>query len=200
MGAGGMRRLQDDEFVVDAPDDYEGLPLKTKEILKWSLRNGYDFTFLCDTDSFLIVQGLMACGFEKYDYCGRFGRAVSLGVPYRYTDSRGIVEENHYLTASGGLGYFLSRKAAEIVVSGEPTSWAEDMWVAQVMGPLIAFGQIKAKDLDEFECQVSWHFHHGARLPRPMTTPEMQYESYRLGNPSLMYKAEQKKVFESRKK
>lgn len=193
--------LDEDEVFLLAPDDYDGLPQKTKSILKYSLEREYDYTFLCDVDTFLMPSKLMNCGFEKYDYSGRFGFTVPLGQKYIYRDNRGIVNENAYIAASGGLGYFLSKKAAEIVVQHEPDTWAEDLWVANVLGPKIATREITAAHLDEFECHISWHFRRTSRYP--IFKPSMQHEAYQLGNPTLMYEKERqesKRLYQNEKK
>src|ERR1700733_120526 len=55
------------EVLVPCPDDYHSLQQKTREILKWSLKENYDFTCLLDTDTFVIPHRLLSCGFEKYN-------------------------------------------------------------------------------------------------------------------------------------
>lgn len=142
---------------LNAPDDYDSLPFKTREILRRSIQSGYDFTFLCDTDTFIIPSRLMSCDFQRYDFSGRFGSMPELGKTFNYRDQRGVYNNIHPWP-SGGVGYFVSRKAAEIVVATDPVVWAEDMFVGQALGPHIQSGAITAKDLPGFECCVSWHF------------------------------------------
>jgi hypothetical protein len=99
-GRGAKRAPLDDEVFLDAPDDYYGLPHKVQAIAGWALDAGYDFSFKCDNDTFVSVPRLLASGFEKHDYSG-FYRGP--GPSY----------------ASGGSGYWLSRRAMEIVRSAK---------------------------------------------------------------------------------
>jgi len=50
---------------------------EVREVLKWSVEQGYDFVYLCQTDTFLIPKRLMASGFEQYDI-----PAISYLKPY----------------------------------------------------------------------------------------------------------------------
>ena len=156
------------EVCLGVPDDYMNLPLKTKAIIGWSLWNGYDFTFLCDTDTFTIPTRLLKCGFEKYDYSGRFGNQPKIGTTFHYRDPQGDYPNCHPW-ASGGVGYFLSRKSGELIARSWPDVWAEDLWVGQCLGKHIQSGEITASDLP-IECESAWHF------------PRRQYnnESYNL--------------------
>ena len=150
--------LLNDEISIPCEDDYDHLPQKTRRILQWSLEQGYDFTFLCDVDTFLEPDRLMKTGFENYDYSGRFGSEPKIGTTFQYKDGRGIRHEHCEVWASGGFGYFLSRKAAKIVTETEPTMWAEDMFVGNTLGKFIRMGEITAADLQHFENEASWHY------------------------------------------
>ena len=148
-----------DEVVLQCPDDYESLPYKTREILRWSMSgsydvDGYDYTFLCDTDTFLIPEKLLKCGFEQYDFSGRIGSQYPIGKTFRYDDGKRVVDPC-YPWASGGLGYFLSRPAAQEIIKHQPDHWAEDLWVGQLMG---RHGGFKIGNLVPFEQWCSWHF------------------------------------------
>lgn len=157
VGQGG-RASSVDEVVVDAPDDYDSLPWKTREILHWSMDAQYDFTFLCDTDTFLIPSGLMNCGFEKSDVSGMFCTGHPVGsAPFDYKDERGEYQ-NVYSWPSGGRGYFVSAKAARIIIEQEPRVWAEDMYVGQAIGPRVQSGEIIAAELEKFVGRISWHY------------------------------------------
>ena len=159
MGNDGKKTLtlQWDEIYVEAPDDYHGLPLKTRAILINSLRD-YDYIFLCDTDSYVMPPKLIACGFENYDYMGvntwPWGETRAYDAPNR--DGVNFHVPKCYGWASGGFGYFLSRKAAELVVKETPQIWAEDMFVGQVLGPLIKKGEIRVGNLRQGE--VAYHY------------------------------------------
>ncbi|VVB52929.1 Galactosyltransferase [uncultured archaeon] len=149
-----------DEVLLNCKDDYESLPYKTKAMLEWFLNcTTEQFIFLCDNDTYVNYRKLSELPYAKYDYSGKsslWPPNSKLGVTFQYKDGRGNTIENCHPWASGGYGYFLSRKAAEIIVtSGEPTSWAEDLWVGQVLGPRM---DILKYDYPEYHNNVTWHW------------------------------------------
>lgn len=89
----------DDEIWLDVPDDWDGLPQKTRAVCRWALAHDYDFIFKCDTDSYVCVPRLLESGFEKYHYSGCCGEQANV-----YPDA--------CFPANGG-GYWLSRRAFE---------------------------------------------------------------------------------------
>lgn len=109
------RQLFNDEVFLGVPDGYSSLPQKVKAIYQWALGKGYDYVFKCDDDTFLYLDRLMASGFEGHDYLG-----------YCYP--------SHGNYISGGTGYWLSRKAMEILALSDPEGWAEDKWVGLTLG------------------------------------------------------------------
>lgn len=127
--------LKFDEICVNAPDDYPSLPYKTREIVRWALWEGYEHVFLCDTGSFVTPHHLESYVYETADYIGYWGLKLN---PFPYSaqnQARGcktIKIPRCYPWASGG-GYFLSRKAMEIVAEQEPMCWAEDLNVGQAL-------------------------------------------------------------------
>lgn len=153
------------ELGMFCPDDYRGLPYKTRAILSWfSLPEGASHIYLCDNDTFL-GSGFFNLNFEPYDYAGRFNywpSGAKMGTTFRYNDGQGNVHDPCHAWASGGFGYFLSRKAAQIVAENEPTSWAEDLWVGQVLGPKIQSGEIKGC---EFNYDCVWHIPKAPHKP-----------------------------------
>ena len=120
-------------LFLDVPNGYPELPQRTRAFCRWALE-GDDWTYLfkCDDDSYV-----SACRLAAYDTAGRdyIGAEWQPGVGY----------------GSGGAGYFLSRKAAQIVAENltEPTG-AEDLLVGRLLARagiplsieprLIAFG------------------------------------------------------------
>ena len=130
-------QLKDDEVRLPCPDDYLSLPYKTLETYRWALENGYDFIFKCDTDTFIRPEKLLSGDFHLYDYYGSFNGPI--GVP-------GVVYNSCYSWTSGGSGYWVSRKAAELIIAEGVTKKAvcpnlripcEDLWIGQVLGPKI---------------------------------------------------------------
>ena len=79
VGQPDREKVQGDEFVLDCPDGYDELPYKTQSIIHYSLNGDYDHVFFCDTDTFIIPRLLAKCGYENYDYAGRFGAMPELG-------------------------------------------------------------------------------------------------------------------------
>lgn len=133
--------------VLETPDDYNSLPLKTKAILVWFLNTDYDRVFLVDTDSYIDHRFFSLV--LNYDYIGKIDREAGVTFPYTAVDREGnctFIPEC-YPWASGGFGYMLSRKAAEIVVATEPMTWAEDLYVGQALGPHIKSGEITMRHI-----------------------------------------------------
>ena len=153
---------QSDEIHLKCDDDYNSLPFKTREICRWANGKTFSHVFLCDTDTAVSPRKLLASGFEKFDYAGKIDR--TLGVTFRYESvSRDGLRETLtrcYPWASGGYGYSLSRQAFTTVTQEYPTTWAEDLWVGQVLGPMIAAGDMTALNMPRGSC--SEHYLNGA--------------------------------------
>jgi hypothetical protein len=113
-GRGANRQPLPDEVFLDVPDDYKGLPYKTRGMCHWSGSFGYDFTFKTDDDTFVWADRLMKSGFENYDYLG----AVSYLGKFPYAT---------------GLGYWISLKCARLIAAGHPNNTLEDHWVGEVL-------------------------------------------------------------------
>jgi hypothetical protein len=108
-------------LVLPCPDDYPGLPQRTMWFCRWAtqysvLSTQWDYLFKCDDDTYISLPRLLAFDPAGRDYIGAEWR---IGVGY----------------ASGGAGYFLSRRAAAIVaerLAAYPTG-AEDLLVGRVL-------------------------------------------------------------------
>ena len=161
-----------DVLQLACPDDYHGLPRKTRAILDFSLGAARDFTFLCDVDTFVRPDRLLASGFQQYDLTGMIGGNLEAG--------------KYFPWPSGGAGYWLSRKAAQIVVNSPPSDeWAEDRMIGQILGPHITAAEITAfnhpgyhrvfRD-DPLACDVTMHFDGKGR--KKDYTPKWQYEMW----------------------
>jgi len=99
-------------------------------MFEWAYREGFDYVFKCDDDTYLFPERLMKSGFQRWDYIGQSRVLDGLG--------RGI--------CSGGC-YGLSRKALKVLVESpqdwmyKPRQlnltgavlWQEDRWVAEVL-------------------------------------------------------------------
>lgn len=123
---GGVRR--GDETFLALDDSYEALSLKTQEICRWAVKGNYDFMFKADTDTIINPQNLILSGFQNHDYSGGFNEDV---MPASLQDRFG---GGTIQFASGGAGYWLSKKALTMVaVSDKVVSCAEDVFVAAVL-------------------------------------------------------------------
>lgn len=153
-----MKKYEQDETHLRCPDDYNGLPFKTREICRWALGKRLDHILICDTDTFIIPKKLLSCGYEKYDYAGKISRPIGQTFSYRDIDRQGAIENhpNCYPWASGGYGYFLSRAAIQEIAYEYPTSRAEDLWVGQIMGKIADEGLLSILDIPPQT--YSWHF------------------------------------------
>ena len=108
-----------DEVFLDVADGYNDLLYKTQGLLRWALERDYDYLYKTDVDTLVIPSRLIHSGFEQHDYTGSINHA---GKPYGILDF-----------ASGGSGYWLSRKVMEWVVNAKSyTGSAEDVFVAEV--------------------------------------------------------------------
>lgn len=98
-----------DELVLDAPTGIMNTSYKTHKAAQWALAEGYEHAFFVPTDCYVAVTRLAASGFEKLDYTGF----------HSYTE--------HHI--GGGSGYWLSRRALQVVADYAPYPDYEDRWV-----------------------------------------------------------------------
>ena len=162
----GATRLHPDELILPCGDGYRDLPHKTQQLLKWACLHDYDYIFSCDTDTFVMPDRLLSSGFEKYDYYGFFNGEIGKPKEIYYAS---------YAWASGGSGYFVSRRAAQLVTDVNPDNYSmcpdlripcEDLMIGQILGPYIAKGELTAAHdpkfgrsyNDDYSCAVSSHY------------------------------------------
>lgn len=99
-------------------------PDRTRGMCKYALENGYDYLFRCDSDTYVWLNRLLACGFEQHDY---MGYCIEFFPPL--PSKR---------TAHGGIGFFLSRRAMQIVADAKPfrcydgNYWG-DIWTGELL-------------------------------------------------------------------
>jgi hypothetical protein len=147
-----IRRYTSGEVVLRCPDDYEGLPRKTRVICQWLEGKAYQHMFLCDNDTLVTPKKLLESGYEAYDYSG----FMATEAPGR--DDRGIIHLEPYTWASGGIGYFVSHRAARIVADVQPRVWAEDVYVGETLKPYIEKGELTACDLQSLRAGTTEHW------------------------------------------
>jgi hypothetical protein len=109
---------QDDEILVPCPDGYLYMGHKTWHSHRWALDRGFEHIFQCFPDTFIDVDKLMKSRFEDHSF---------IGAPIGSTGGK-------LKFAAGGCGYWLNRKATEIVLATKPDDWAEDRWVGKALG------------------------------------------------------------------
>lgn len=109
-----------DEVILPINDSYEALPQKTQAICRWAIDRGFDFVFKSDTDTVFNPWTWWATDFQYHDYLGGENEDDS---PY------GRIQ-----FASGGAGYWLSKRAMTIVANADNLKTnAEDVFVAHVL-------------------------------------------------------------------
>ena len=115
-------------LALPCPDDYPSLPQRTLWFTRWALaRDDWDYLFKCDDDTYISIPRLLA-----YD-TARPGPRV-LGAPPGAPDYIGAEWKPGVAYASGGAGYWLSRKAAAIIAEKlTAATGAEDLLVGQVL-------------------------------------------------------------------
>jgi len=94
---------------------------KTEGLIKYAFENEYDYVFKCDDDTYVWPDRLLWSSFEKYDYSGFVERHYAREIGF-------------YHWAQGGAGYWLSRKAMDIIAQhGLHLVAAEDFAVGQIL-------------------------------------------------------------------
>lgn len=106
----GISSTSSDEVSLNCVDDY--LSHKVQIICRFALDRGYDYLFKCDDDTYVNTFRLLESGFEGNDWVGR--------------------NCGHY--TQGGAGYWVSRKALEILANAPKSEWrSEDRWVGRTL-------------------------------------------------------------------
>ena len=181
---GVSNNLLRDEVVVDAADDYNSLPHKTRAICKWAQPKVFRHLFLCDNDTFINAKALCALPYEIFDYSGYFkGGESEIGKTFSYKDHMGEYPNCH-TWASGGLGYFISKNAVDLIVETYPKYWAEDLYVGQVLGPEIQKGRMLGMAL-QMNRIATWHYLKTGK--NPAFTPDLLRQIYKDGSPDKIY-------------
>lgn len=105
-----------DEVALPVPDDHLHVPYKTREIFRYALNFGFDFVFKCFEDTYVSLPRLSTSHFETADYTGRLCGNHEMGA-----------------YASGGPGYWLSKRSLEVLAPSKITRWADDWWVGNTL-------------------------------------------------------------------
>jgi len=121
----GCENPLEDELVLDVDDSYDGLTHKVQASRKWANDNGFEYTFHCGADTYVIVPRLLSCDYEQHDYSG-----------FLIHDEHRLYAPRNIQFAQGGGGYWLSANAGLWVAAAEIPSWigkAEDVFVANAL-------------------------------------------------------------------
>ncbi len=170
------------EIFLDAESRYNHISILVQRILRWSLCEGYDFTYVVANDTFVVPRLVFSPGYELFDYSGvsdqpelPFGQTVDW---YWYKEKI----PNLYGWFGGGTGIMFSRKAARlIVVENLRRHWISkyDFWgfgydslFGQILGPHIKSGSIRARNYEG----ASWHYQHSEGEQRYVGVCEWQRE------------------------
>lgn len=112
-----------DELIVDADDDYASICWKQREAYKVLISQSVPFThvFTCCTDTYVIPDRLLRCGFEAFSYCGSavvHAGSVMGSIPF----------------AQGGAGFWLDKKALTALANDKSCrKLPPDIWAAYVL-------------------------------------------------------------------
>jgi hypothetical protein len=163
----GAEVTMDDEVLLDCPDDYDGLPAKTRAIMKWGYEHGYDYICKVDDDVYVYPDRVMKSGFESFPYGGRLNGSIGELTPLGYCS---------------GFTYWISKACARILAHSElhPKIGFEDVWV----GHSLAKKKIGPSDLPGYLLMMSpksqWHTVIASGpsvicLPGPVDPRDLQY-------------------------
>jgi hypothetical protein len=124
---------------LGVPDDYAGLPAKTKALCTWALENGYTNLLKIDDDAYVWMNKFKML---NHDYAGHRAAANDQGCPRLGVPNYPKGHFPHEY-ASGGA-YWLSAKSMKILANTKINDWAEDRWVGNTLAknnvPLIHLG------------------------------------------------------------
>jgi hypothetical protein len=141
FGMGQNAPVLEDSIILPVPDDYGNLTYKTRASLGWASAAGYDFVLRVFPDTYVRVDRLMACPFADFDYYGDF-RSEEGGRPDGGTGKHMPTLQQAQNYASGGAGYWLSRRAFAFLLDApvlgvwrdDLTPYVEDLWVGNILG------------------------------------------------------------------
>ena len=92
-----------DELVLPrTPDDYLHVPYKVRNAHRWAYERGYEYVFQCTADTYVHLRRLAAQA--QVLSCGAYAFVGKMALPWY---------------ASGGAGYWVSKRAMRAYVYGE---------------------------------------------------------------------------------
>ncbi len=151
---------QPDEVILDVPDGFSHHCDKNRAMFRWALWHGYDWVFRCDDDTF--VRAL-----EVPTYGDQVGWGPDLSVAHNYI--------------TGGAGFWISRRAMDLVVTaGCERTHEDDLWIGRDV--LERSGLVRVHDPRYYPSPT--HFVEPGKLPEGWLTchsctPEMMRHLWR---------------------
>lgn len=116
-GRGATREPLADEVFLDCRDDYEGLPNKVQEIVRWAYEHEYDYVAKVDDDVAVNAKKWLE-GFQRCDFTGCKEPACKpneIQTPY-------------------GFFYVLNRHTMKLVIDEAlPTHGNDEAWVSTAL-------------------------------------------------------------------
>lgn len=134
--------LEGDQLYLDCPEAYEKLPKKVHLFFQYCVKTfDFDYIFKTDDDSYIDMDIFLSFDKRGGDYIGRIqgmeDSAVTRTWHYgKCTDkSFEVPYEGEYICdwARGG-GYFLSRKAVEILLPKTAVSFSRELFEDKMVG------------------------------------------------------------------
>ncbi|MEW6386385.1 MAG: hypothetical protein AB1491_02565 [Thermodesulfobacteriota bacterium] len=143
-------RVDGDLLYLDCSDTYEGLPYKTCAFIRHCLDHWrFDHLFKCDDDTFVALDRLLAYDVARKDYVGAFtGSRASFNRTWHFGKCADPEAEVPYdgpwvaPYAAGGMGYFLSRAAARVVVA--QAAPAQELYEDKMVGDILHTNGLRA--------------------------------------------------------
>lgn len=141
-GRGATREPRSDEVWLDCRDDYEGLPNKVQEIVRWAYEHDYEYVAKVD-DDVVVKPAAWLNGFHRCDFTGGLETAC----------------KPNEIQTPWGFFYVLNRKTMKLVIDAPlPTHGNDEAWVSTI---LYTNGIFLTNDL-------RYYLHRGGR-PAPAT-------------------------------
>lgn len=151
---GGTRPLNalSDEVYLDCPDTYEALAAKMMAIIDYVSVIDMDYLFKCDDDSYLNWHVISSVNIFGYDYIGRPVNCGDRSYFFNRVSSafRFPLEDELDVKYAAGMGYFLSKKAMQIILSVAPKSWDGKMrFEDEYLGDILFRAGIMLREIKE---------------------------------------------------
>ncbi len=131
-----LLELATDSVILACGDGYLERPGKIKGVCQWALDHDYDWVFKTDDDVYIDISTLMRVAPAHVgDYFGR---------PVEFKDR---VTKKVTVRFASGFGYWLSRRAMQVIADAPDFTGLEDRWVAE---QLLAAGITLTADSERY--------------------------------------------------